>query len=99
LGGEALSGEVQRVVTHALAHLSERISRVEVHLSDEDGPGRAQDDQRCLMEARVEGLQPIAVTHHASGRHEAIDGAAEKLKRLLEHTLGKHKDHRHPVTP
>jgi hypothetical protein len=58
LGGEALSGEVERVVTHALAHLSERISRVEVHLSDEDGPGRAQDDQRCLMEARVEGLQP-----------------------------------------
>ncbi len=97
VAGEELRAEIDSVVTHALAHVSEHVSRVEVHLSDEDGPGRAQGDQRCMMEARVEGRQPVAVTHHASGRHDAIDGAAEKLKRLLEHTLGKSKDHHHPV--
>jgi ribosome-associated translation inhibitor RaiA len=44
------------------------------------------------MEARLEGHQPIAVTHEAETIDQAIDGAADKLKRLLDHTLGRLRD-------
>ena len=63
-GHEDRREEIKAVVTNALAHFSERISRVEVHLSDEDGHRHAQNDLRCMMEARVEGRGPEAVTHH-----------------------------------
>ena len=44
------------------------------------------------MEARLEGHQPVAVTDEAATIDQAIDGAAEKLKRLLDHTLGRLHD-------
>lgn len=45
------------------------------------------------MEARLEGRQPIAVTHEAATGHQAIDGAADKLERFIESTLGRLRDH------
>jgi hypothetical protein len=47
-----------------------------------------------MMEARPEGLQPVAVTHHAATFGQAIDGAAERLVHVLEHTLGRLHNHR-----
>lgn len=41
------------------------------------------------MEARLQGRQPIAVTHHAGSMHQAVDGAADKLTRLVESTVGR----------
>ena len=40
-----------------------------------------------MMEARLEGHQPIAVTDESDSLDEAIAGAADKLKRSLDHTL------------
>jgi hypothetical protein len=42
-----------------------------------------------MMEARLEGSQPIAVTHQAATLDQAMDGAANKLSRLIESTLGR----------
>jgi hypothetical protein len=42
-----------------------------------------------MMEARLEGLQPIAVTHDAGDVELAMRGAADKLKRSIESTLGR----------
>jgi ribosome-associated translation inhibitor RaiA len=47
-----------------------------------------------MMEARLEGRQPIAVTDEAATVDLAVDGAADKLARLIEHTLGKLHDQR-----
>jgi hypothetical protein len=46
-----------------------------------------------MLEARLTGLQPIAVTHEAASLRLAIEGAAEKLKHALEHRLGKLSAH------
>jgi ribosome-associated translation inhibitor RaiA len=91
-GREALATHVSGVVEHALSHLSNHITRVEVHLSDENAAKGGQDDKRCVMEARLEGHQPIAVTHHAASLHQSIDGAAHKLTRLIDSTLGRLHD-------
>lgn len=89
-GREALADQFRSVVESALSRFSEQITRVEVHVSDENSDKKGgHDEMRCMMEARIEGRQPIAVTHHASTLDEAIEGAADKLTRLIEHTLGR----------
>lgn len=88
-GNEALAARVSDVVESALSRFSERVTRVEVHLSDENAYKGGQHDNRCMMEARVEGRQPMAVTHTAATRDQAVDGAAGKLARMIESALGR----------
>ena len=86
---EALATELRDTVASTLRRFSDHITRVEVHLSDENADKSGQHDKRCLMEARLEGRQPIAVTHTAASLGQAVDGAADKLTRLIESTLGR----------
>lgn len=78
-GSAELITHVKSVVTDTLDRYSDRISRVEVHLNDENAHKNVGNDIRCMMEARLEGYPPVAVTERASNIHQAIDGAAEKL--------------------
>jgi len=93
-GKEALAGQVEAVVERAMQHFDGQITRVEVHLSDENAGKFGTDDKRCLMEARLEGRQPVAVTHQAGSLNEAVVGAADKLKSLLTTALGRRDEHR-----
>ena len=97
-GHEALAAQIRGVVEHALNRMSDHITRVEVHLTDERGPKSGKNDKRCMMEARLEGRQPIAVTDEAATVDLAVDSAAHKLARLIEHTLGKLHDKRNHRT-
>ncbi|MET3130898.1 ribosome-associated translation inhibitor RaiA [Oxalobacteraceae bacterium GrIS 1.11] len=91
-----LDEHVQSVVESAISRFRENITRVEVHLSDNNSQKSADGDNRCLMEARVTGYQPIAVSDHNATLHQAIAGAAEKLKRAIESALGRlHDSKRH----
>lgn len=87
-----LDDHVQTVVHAALHHFGEQISRVEVHLSDNKSAKSADGDNRCMMEARVSGYQPIAVSDHAGTLHQAITGCADKLKRAVDSALGRLQD-------
>lgn len=78
-----------------LARFRDEISRVEVQLADEAKGKKNGEDMRCMLEARLNGHQPIAVQHHAENMDEAIRGACIKLIRALEHTLGKLDRHEH----
>ena len=88
-GHEALSAQVSSVVESALSQFSDHITRVEIHLSDESSHKNTPNDKRCVIEARIEGRQPVAVTDHAATVDEAVDGAAHKLAKLIESTLGR----------
>lgn len=91
-GHEKVAAQFRTVVKDALKRFSDQITRVEVHLSDENSHKRGQDDKRCVLEARLEGIQPITVTHQAVTLDQAVDGAANKLKKSLESTLGRLHD-------
>ena len=94
-----LSDVLELSVTDTLKHLEDRITRVEVHLSDVNGnkSGNHQgpdhkggdDDKRCMMEARPVGQSPVAVTDEAGTVEAAVHGAAHKMKRLLDHHFGR----------
>ncbi len=89
---EALGTYVHDTVENTLSRFSEHITRVEIHLSDENGPKIGSHDKRCMMEARLKKSQPIAVTHQATTLDHAIDGALDKLARLIENTQGRKRD-------
>ena len=91
---EALTAMVQDAIDHALSRFAEHITRIEVHLSDENAAKNGQRDQRCMMEARLEGRQPVAVTEQAPAMAQAVQGAAQKLAHLLSSALGRLHDHK-----
>lgn len=88
-GSESVSERVEALISDSVDRFADRITRLEVHLNDENADKGGDRDKRCMIEARLGGLRPIAVTHTAPTLAEAIQGAADKLERALEHTLGK----------
>ena len=88
-GRESLVARITEIVESSLSRVSAHITRVEVHVTDEDGRKSGQNDKRCVMEARIEGRQPVAVTEHANTLHEAVNGAAERLTHLIDSVLGR----------
>jgi ribosome-associated translation inhibitor RaiA len=80
---------VRTTVESTLERYEENLTRVEVHLRDENGDKPGPHDMRCQMEARPKGHQPISVTHKANSLDQAVDGAAIKLNHALEHMFGK----------
>ena len=91
-GREALAAHITEEVSHVLGRFADYITRVEVHLSDENAEKSGSAGKRCVMEARPSGHQPVAVTHHGATLQEAYVGAAHKLQSLLASTIGRLED-------
>jgi ribosome-associated translation inhibitor RaiA len=98
-GSESVSARVESIVLASVERFADRITRVEVHLSDVNAAKHGERDKRCMMEARVGGVAPLAVTHEAPTLLEAIEGAGRKLERALEHTLGRRDAMAHKRPP
>ncbi|PVZ16005.1 Sigma 54 modulation protein / S30EA ribosomal protein [Pseudomonas sp. URIL14HWK12:I9] len=93
-GGARLEEWVRNTLETALERFEDDLTRIEVHLRDENGDKAGPHDKRCLLEARLKGMQPLSVSHRSPSLDTAIDGAATKLEHALEHALGKLRDRR-----
>jgi hypothetical protein len=93
-GREALVARVESDVSAALSRFAESLTRLEVHLGDENAGKAGGADKRCMLEARPAGRPPLSVTHHAPTLEEAWRGAARKLKGMLDGKLGQLHDHK-----
>jgi len=93
-GSEELKISMTALISEDLIMYSDQITRLEVHLSDEDGNKHGQNDKRCMIEARLEGMQPIAVTNHAPTQEQAVTGAVDKLRSSLNTILGRLRNHK-----
>jgi hypothetical protein len=93
-GDLTLEAHVADVLERTLHRFGDQISRLEVHLTDTNGGKAGSDDKRCVVEARIEGRRPEAVTHTADNFRDAIHGSAAKMERLLDTIIGKRQNHR-----
>ncbi|MFD2366237.1 HPF/RaiA family ribosome-associated protein [Pseudoduganella sp. GCM10020061] len=95
---QGLDEHVTQVVNAAIGRFGEQITTVEVHLSDNVREKSADGANRCMMEARVTGYAPVVVSDHSATLHQAVNGAADKLKRALDSAIGRlhDKDKKHP---
>jgi hypothetical protein len=88
-GSLALQEDVTAAVETALSNHAGRITRLELHLSDQNGKKGGEADLRCAIEARLEGLPPLGVHHDAAVLMDAVEGAAQRLQHLIDHHLGR----------
>ena len=92
-GHERMQNHFSEEISESFKRFEDKITRVEVHVGDENNEKFGEDDKRCLIEVRLAGKTPIAVTNHANTIEKAISGATDKMKKLLTTTFEKLKAH------
>lgn len=97
-GNARLIEWVSATVSSHLERFEEDLTRIVIHLHDDNAGKAGADDKRCIIEARPKGHQPISVTHKAESVDFAVDGAIEKMQHALEHMFGKLR-HKRPQVP
>jgi hypothetical protein len=85
---------VKAEITRALGRFESQLTRLEVHLSDVNSHKPGLHDKRCQIEARPAGRKPVSVDIESATVEEAVQGAANKMKRLLESAFGRTRSRR-----
>lgn len=89
-GTADLTHSVQALIEDKLGRFANRITRAEVHLTDENGTDKSGgNDKRCMIEVRLAGMDPISATDHGPSHDVALRGAANKMQRQIETIVGK----------
>jgi len=99
MGTENVAERIENQIRTKLARFEDRLTRVEVHVSDENGRKGGADDKTCIIEARPRGDRPIGVTEHAADVDSAARKAANTMAQRLERVLGKESRHKHDPRP
>lgn len=97
MGTENVAQRIEDAVRSKLARFEDRLTRLEIHVRDENGAKGGADDKSCTIEARPAGGKPIGVTGHAAKIDDAARKAANTLAQRLERLFG--KEHRHDHDP
>ncbi len=90
---EDFNNKLSTHIKEKLNRFSEHISRVEVHLSDDNGNKQGPNDKKCLLEARIEGRAPVAVSASGNNYELAVDAALSKMKSALDTIFDKLKSY------
>jgi len=94
-GHNAFGIKLDSLLSEELSRLIECITSFKAQLSDESSFKDGVNDKKYLLEARVEGRQPIAITGLGSTYDLAINTAIDKLTTclytILEHIRNNHR--------
>ncbi len=99
MGTENVAERIEARVRERLARFEDRLTRLEIHVRDENGAKGGADDKACTIEARPKGGRAIGVTEHASKVDDAANKAAGTLAQRLERHFGKSERHGHDPRP
>jgi|AntRauTorckE5430_2_1112549.scaffolds.fasta_scaffold21562_2 ribosome-associated translation inhibitor RaiA len=91
-GTEMLETFVSEKISSALKYFVDKITRIEVHLSDQNADKGGTDDIQCKIEARIEGIQPVIVVSKGGSKEKVLDDAVDKMKAALGSIIGKMKN-------
>jgi hypothetical protein len=84
---------LKKLIRDSLERYGEHITRIEVHISDENGKKEGPNNKRCVLEVRLEDREPIAVIGLGNSIEEALNDAIGKITASLNTILGKIKSH------
>ncbi|MEL7188335.1 MAG: HPF/RaiA family ribosome-associated protein [Pseudomonadota bacterium] len=99
MGTENVAERIEAMMRDKMARFEDRLTRLEVHVSDENAHKGGADDKTCMVEARPRGGRPIGVTEHAGDVDTAARRAANTMVQRLERVLGKGDKHSHDPRP
>ena len=89
---DAIERFVEYKISTQLERFADQITRVEVHLHDDNGGKSGSHDKRCVMEARPAGMAPLAVEYADDDLDKAIGETAGKLGRALKKVFDKRRE-------
>lgn len=92
-GKERIENYFTNKLNEDLERFEDRLTRIEVHLSDENGDKSGARDKKCVLEARPQGLKPVVVSSYDESIEKAISSASQKLKSSLSKLIGKLQKH------
>ena len=92
-GNDELTERLSETLRNSLTKYEGKITRLEVHLADVNASKAGQKDKRCVLEARVANIKPIAVTSYDNSIDQAVIGAISKLTSAIDSTLGRMATH------
>jgi hypothetical protein len=87
-GDAAVAEQIEALVRGRLERVSDRITRVEVHVGDVNGP-KGGKDIRCAVELRPSGLKPISGTDESASVEAAVASATDKALSAYDRQIGK----------
>jgi ribosomal subunit interface protein len=91
---------IEEQLEDKLRRFAPHISRIEVHLTDENSASKsAGDDFRCRLEARLNARDPMIVTDHGASVMHALNGSIGKLQSVLSSVFGKLESRRQSRPP
>ena len=90
-GTENLETIVSEKINSSLKRFADKITRIEVHLSDQNAQKVGADDVQCKIEARLVGLHPVIVTGKSNSKEKALNDAVNKMKAALDTVMRKLK--------
>jgi ribosome-associated translation inhibitor RaiA len=90
-GGERLNIYISEEIAGSLNRFSEKITRADVYLTDENAGKSANNDKRCMIEVKVEGGNPVAVTTYEATVEKALSVAIDKIVASLDTVFDKMK--------
>lgn len=86
---ESLTSFVKAEVGRVLERFASKVTRVEVHLSGVNDGKSGRADNRCLVEVRPAGAQPLSASANAIRMEAAVSAALGKAQRSLTTFFGK----------
>ena len=99
MGTENVAERIEAAVREKIARFEDRLTRLEIHVRDENGAKGGAGDKACTIEARPSGGKPIGVTENAATVDDAARKAASTLAQRLERHFGKSGRHDHDPRP
>ena len=97
MGTENVAERIEAQLREKIGRFEDKLTRLEIHVRDENGSKGGGDDKVCVLEARVSGGAPVTVTAKSGDVDGAARAAGTKLAKLLRRKFG--KDARHAPIP
>lgn len=88
-GTGGFADAMEETTRSRLSRFEDRLTRVELHFSDQTAARDTGNDKRCAIEARLAGGDPISVTDEAATLDLAATGALKKMTTALDRHIGK----------
>lgn len=85
----SLKNFVRAEISRILGRFEDKLTRVEVHLSDINSRKTGPPDKRCLVEARPAGARAISTSAVAARLDAAVGQALRKMQRALTSFYGR----------
>jgi putative sigma-54 modulation protein len=89
----AMRQHVERRILFALGWADYKVKKVQVRLSDLNGP-RGGEDKRCQIQVLAAGIPEVVIQDVEADVYVAIDRAADRAGRALARRLEKLREHR-----